>query len=150
MQLYELFLTTGGAITGPIVAFTLIAASRPATLLEFGVVATVPSVAGEVYLGIPASKGTGSTGTALQPIDPSDVAASTHVVTGAFATTQPTAPTNPFRRLHIVVSGSGAPEGLIWGWDAGEVIIPTGGQLVLWVASGAATLAGYVKVAEGG
>ena len=147
MQTYELGFTSG-AITGPLVAVTIIAATRPAMLLEFGVSTAAATVAGDVILGVPATTGTGSAGTAFQALNPSDPAASAHLVAGAFATTQPTAPANPFRRFGIPQPTAGV--GIIWGWDPGELVIPTGGQVVLWAVAAAATFKGYAKVAEGG
>lgn len=148
MQCYESQFNGPASLASPLVVITLIAVSRPASLLEFAVYPTSITTAGEAWLGPPAANGVTATGaTSLQAIDPADPAASTTLLSGAFAGTQPTAPANPYRRYTYTVSPAC---GRIWGWDSGELIIPTGGQLVLWLATGQATLRGYVKVAEGG
>jgi hypothetical protein len=145
VQTYETaFLTV--TTTGPLVAVTLIATSRPLSLLEFGMAVKTNTTAGTVVLGTPGATGTGSAGTALQALDPSDPAPSAALVNGAFATTQPTAPAVGFRQWNWSSSGPG----IAWGWEPGELTVPTAGQLVLWVTTGAVQFSGYVKVAEGG
>jgi hypothetical protein len=146
VQTYELLYALSSS-AAPLVAVTLIASNQPANVLEFGITYSGAAVAADLVFGIPATTGTGSAGTALQALNPSDPAASTTMVVGAHATTQPTAPANPFRRFTSSLTPTG---GVIWGWDHGELIIPTGGQLVLWIAVGTITLRGYAKVAEGG
>jgi hypothetical protein len=146
MQTYE----TGYAsasVTGPLRVVTLIAATRPFHLLEFGIGTTGQVTVGPVALGPPAVLGTGSAGTALTAVNPSDPAASAHLVTGAFATIQPTAPAVPYRQFSLP---SASVAGTVWGWEPGELIVPTGGQLVLFLISGQYTFIGYIKVAEGG
>lgn len=146
MQTYEIGYASA-SVTGPLVVVTLIAATRQLHLLEFGIGTTGQVTTGPVALGTPAAAGTGSTGTVLQATDPSDPAASAHLVTGAFATTQPTAPAVPFRQFSLPTA---SVAGVAWGWEPGELIVPTGGQLVLWLISGQYTFIGYIKVAEGG
>jgi hypothetical protein len=146
MQTYELQYNQS-ATAGPLMAVTLIGGTIQASLLEFGIASATATVPGTLVLGRPASNGTGSAGTPMEPLNPSDPAASTAMQHGAFATTQPTAPTNPFRQF-VISGGSGI--GTIWGWDVGELIIPAAGQLVLWIVSGTIAVRGYAKVAEGG
>jgi hypothetical protein len=148
VQTYELGYSAAiGA--GPLVIVTLIATSRPAMVLEFGVSLKAVTTGGDLVLGVPASNGSGSAGTALQPLNPSDPAPSAALVSGAFATTQPTAPANPFRHFNWPTAAGGGTEAM-WMWEPGELIVPAGGQLVLWEVSGQGTFGGYVKVAEGG
>jgi hypothetical protein len=149
MQTYELSWTPG-SIVSPLVVVTIIAgASAQSNVIEFAASVTSFTGAGNAALGVPAAKGTGSAGVALQPLDPSDAAAQTHLVAGAFATTQPTAPANPFRQFSWP-GATAVGAGVTYGWDVGELVIPAGGQLVLWLLSGTVTMHGYVKVAEGG
>jgi hypothetical protein len=132
---------TTGAAAGPIETLLTPAGTR-AVVREIGVFATT-AVAGEVGLGKPAANGSGAaTGTLGQACDWADVAALTTLVT-SFATTQPTAPTNFFRRIQLpAVIGAG----IIWSWDRGEFIVPVSSNLVIWQLSAAAvTYDVYVK-----
>lgn len=139
---YEVGLSkTTGTAAGPITTLLTPSGTR-AVVREIGVFATT-AVAGEVGLGKPAANGSGAaTGTLGQACDWADVAALTTLVT-SFATTQPTAPTNFFRRIQLpAVIGAG----IIWSWDRGEFIVPVSSNLVIWQLSAAAvTYDVYVK-----
>jgi hypothetical protein len=142
---YEIALSkTTGAVAGPIVTLLTAAGSR-AVIREIGIFSTT-AVAGEIGLGRPAAAGVGAaTGTLGQALDSADVAALTTLAT-SFATTQPTAPTNFFRRLQLPAT---VGAGIIWAWEPQEFIVPVSANLVLWQISAAAvTYDCYVKWAE--
>jgi hypothetical protein len=142
---YEVSLQkTTGAAAGPIVTLLTGSGSR-VVLRELGIFATT-AVAGEIGLGKPAANGAGTaTGTLGQPIDSADVAGLTTLVT-SFGTTQPTAPTNFFRRMQLPAT-IGA--GVIWVWEPQEFVIPISSNLVVWQISAAAvTYDVYAKWAE--
>jgi len=146
-RIYEAGVTkTTGAAAGPII--TIATGTRRTSVLELGVFATT-AVAGEVGLGRPANTPAGAlTGTLVQAGDNSDEAGTTTATT-SWATTQPTAPTNPMRRIQLpAVIGAGA----VWSWAPGEMIVPasaTSTALVVWQFSMAAvTYDVYIKVLE--
>jgi hypothetical protein len=133
-HLYEVGLaktTTNAA--GPIV--TLVTAASPrAEIREIGVFATT-AVAGEVGLGRPAAVGVGAlTGSLGQALDAADVAAASTLVT-SFATTQPTAPTVPFRRIQLPGT---VGAGVVWVWEPGALLVAVSANLVVWQFSAAA------------
>jgi hypothetical protein len=144
-HLFEIGLQkTTGAAAGPVVTL-LTAAGQRAEVREIGVFATT-AVAGEVGLGRPAAAGSGAaTGTLGQALEFADTASVTTLVT-SFATSQPTAPANPFRRVQLpAVIGAG----VVWVWGPGELIVPVSANLVVWQFSGAAvTYDCYVKYLE--
>ena len=142
---YEVGLTkTTTAAAGPITTLLTAAGSR-AVIREIGIFATT-AVAGEVGIGRPAAVGTGAaTGTLGQSLDSADVASLTTLVT-SFATTQPTAPTNFFRRiqLHAVIGA-----GIVFVWEPQEFIVPISANLVIWqISTAIVTYDTYVKWAE--
>jgi len=95
--------------------------------------------------GRPAANGTGTlTGSLVQALDDGDVAGVTTLVT-AFGTAAPTAPAVLMRRGRLT-TGSGC--GWAWTWEPGELVIPPGSQLVVWMLSGNLVVDCYVKVAE--
>lgn len=146
-QLYE-----GGtqkvttAAAGPIITILSGAASRP-DVREIGIfMASAPATGPTIGVGRPAAVGAGAaTGVLGQATDVSDPAAVTTIVT-SFATTQPTAPTIPLRRMTLpAVIGAG----IVWVWAPNELNIPTSGNLVVWQYSAlAVTYEVYVKFEE--
>jgi hypothetical protein len=142
---YEVGLTkTTTAAAGPITTLVTAAGSR-AVIREIGIFATT-AVAGEIGIGRPAAVGSGAlTGTLGQALDSSDVAALTTLVT-SFATTQPTAPTNFFRRIQLpAVIGAG----IVFVWEPQEFVLPISANLVIWqISTAAVTYDTYVKWAE--
>lgn len=152
-HIYELGLTkTTGAAAGPIV--TIIPAALSSTvpmpdIREIGVF-NVSGVAAEVGIGVPAAAGSGTvTGGTVQDLTQTLPAGSTQMAS-SFATTQPTAPTNFYRRFELqAVAGSG----IIFTWSESEFRLWSGGtasgQLVVWQLSAlAVTYDCYVKVCE--
>lgn len=135
---------TTGAAAGPIVTLVTAAGSR-AVIREIGIFATT-AVASDIGIGRPAAVGAGAaTGTLGQALDSADVAAVTTLAT-SFATTQPTAPTNVFRRFQLPAT-IGA--GVVFVWEPQEFILPISANLVIWQFSAAAvTFDAYVKWAE--
>lgn len=137
---------TTGAAAGAIA--TAIAGTRRASILELGIFVTT-AVAGEVGIGRAANTAVGAlTGVVVQPGDPADEAG-TATLTTSFATTQPTAPTNPMRRIQFPATiGAGA----IWTWAPGELMIPASSLVnpfVVWQFSALAVgYDVYVKVLE--
>jgi hypothetical protein len=146
-RIYEAGVTkTTGAAAGPIV--TIATGTRRCEVLELGIFATT-AVAGEVGTGRPANTPAGAlTGTLVQAGDGSDEAGTTTNTT-SWATTQPTAPTNPMRRIQLpAVIGAG----IVWTWGPGELMIPASAAasaIVVWQFSAlAVTYDVYVKVRE--
>lgn len=142
---YEVGLSkTTGAAAGPITTLVTASGSR-AVVREIGVFATT-AVAGEIGIGRPAAAGSGTlTGTLGQALDSADVAALTTLVT-SFGTSQPTAPTNFFRRCQLpAVIGAG----IVWVWEPQEFVLPVSANLVIWqISTAAVTYDTYVKWAE--
>ena len=134
-HLYEIALQkTTTAAAGPIctiVPAALGAGIRIPDIREIWVINQSGAVA-EVGLGIPAAAGTGAiTGATVQPLNQRDPAGHTQLAQ-SFATTQPTAPANPYRRAQMqAVAGDKLP----WIWAMGAfqadpgVTIP---QIVIW------------------
>lgn len=137
---------TTGAAAGPII--TVATGTRRCSVLELGIFATT-AVAGEVGTGRPGNTPAGAlTGTLVQAGDPADEAGTTTATT-SWATTQPTAPSNPMRRIQLpAVIGAG----IVWSWAPGDLLVPassTTTALVVWQFSAAAvTYDVYVKVLE--
>jgi hypothetical protein len=86
----------------------------------------------EVGLGIPAAAGTGAaTAATVQPLNQRDPAGHTQLAT-SFATTQPTAPANPYRRATMQAT---AGDKLPWVWAMGSFLADPGvtvPQIVIW------------------
>lgn len=124
---------TTGAAAGHVATLVTTSAER-VEIVEIGVFATT-AAAGEVGLGRPAAIGVGATGGQVGvAMDFADVAA-TAAVTGAFGTTQPTAPTAVMRRLQLpAVIGAG----VIWTWARGDFIVPVSANLCVWQFSAVA------------
>lgn len=146
-RIYEAGVTkTTGAAAGPII--TIATGSRRASVLELGIFA-VTAVAGEVGIGRPANTPSGAlTGTLVQAGDGADEAGTTTATT-AWATTQPTAPTNPMRRIQLpAVIGAG----IVWSWAPGELMVPASAAataIVVWqFSSSAVAYDVYIKVLE--
>lgn len=135
-HLYEVTVqkSTTGSVAGPIATIVPAALGpgiRIPDIREIWVVNNL-GVACEIGLGIPALAGTGGlTASTVQPLNQRDPAGHTQIAT-AFATTQPTAPANPYRR---VVMQSVVGFAIPWIWAPGVfqadpgVTIP---QIVLW------------------
>jgi hypothetical protein len=142
--------TTGAAagIIAVILPGTLGSGVRMPEVREIGIF-NVSGVAAEVGIGIPAAAGTGTlTSVTVQDISNLGVTGNTKIGT-SYATTQPTAPSNFFRRAEIqAVVGAG----LIWTWGQGEWPIWSGATIntpIIWqLSSLAVTYDVYVKVAE--
>lgn len=138
---------TATATTSVPITTLLTASGSRAVVREVGIF-MANAVACTVGLGKPAANGSGAaTGTLGQAEDWADVASLTTLVT-TFATTQPTAPTNFFRRATLpAVIGAG----IIWSWEPGEFIVPVSSNFCLWQVS-SVTSAGqyetYVKWSE--
>ena len=135
-HLYEIAVTktTAGAVAGPIatiVPAALGAGIRIPDIREIWII-NVGGAACEVGLGIPAAAGTGAiTGSTVQALNQRDPAGHTQVAT-SFATTQPTAPGNPYRRASMqAVAGDKLP----WVWAMGAFMADPGvtiPQIVVW------------------
>jgi hypothetical protein len=131
-HLYEVAVTktTAGAAAGPIA--TIVPATPGAGIrLPIWVINNGGGVE-EIALGIPAAAGTGAvTGKTVQPLNTADPAGHTQLAT-SFATTQPTAPANPFRQeMMQAVAGYKVP--WIWGMAAFiPVVGATVSQIVIW------------------
>jgi hypothetical protein len=142
-------IATAGAAAA--IATITTAAGQQARIREIGVTSQT-ATAVEIGLGVPAALGAGAlTGPVFQALDPSDVAGVTTLVNGAtnrgFATSAPTAPTNPFRRFQLpALIGSG----VVWVWADNELVIPVSKQVVIW-QYGAVTVTFdvYVKLMGG-
>ena len=142
---------TTGAAAG-IIAVVLPAALgsgvRPPEIREIGVY-NQSGVAAEIGLGIPAAAGVGTlTSSTVQDITNFGATGQTKLGT-SYATTQPTAPTNFFRRAQIqAVAGAGS----IWVWNPGEWPLWAGATIntpIIWQISAlAVTYDVYLKVAE--
>ena len=151
-HIYELGVTkTTGAAAGPVVSIVpaaLAAGVRMPDIREIGIFSQ-SGVAAEVGTGFPAAVGTGAiTGATVQALNQLDPAGHTQVAT-SFATTQPTAPANFYRRGEIqAVVGAG----VIFTWNPGEWLLWSGATIphvVIWQVSAlAVTYDVYVKVAE--
>ena len=106
-------------------------------------------VAAQVGVGIPAAAGTGAL-TSVTVQDITNVGRTGHTLLGtSYATTQPTAPANFFRRADLqAVSGAG----LIWTWLPGEFQLWAGASVntaIIWqISASAVTYDVYVKIAE--
>jgi hypothetical protein len=131
-----------------IVPAALASGVRPPEIREIGIY-SVTGVAAEVGIGYPAALGTGTvTSVAMPALSPFDVAGHTTLAT-SYATLNPTAPTNFFRRAEIqpVVGG-----GAVWAWNPGEWMLWAAATInapVIWQISAlAVTYDIYVKVAE--
>lgn len=152
MAIFEAGTTkTTGAAAG------IIAVIQPAALgsgvgvpeiLEIGVF-NQSGVAAQIGVGIPAANGSGTlTSVTVQDIGNFGRTGATKLGT-VYATTQPTAPTNFFRRADLqAVSGAG----IIWTWLPGEFalwVTGTATPAIIWQISAAAvTYDLYVKVRE--
>ncbi len=119
--------------------------TKPVSVLELGFF-TQAATASSVGIGRPAAIG-------VTPTSPQTVLSTVSTsLTGTVQTasawgTAPTVPANHFRRLTFPASiGAGA----ILQWPVGDLVIPTGGSLVLWNFGGAAgsILSCYVAVEE--
>jgi hypothetical protein len=151
-HLYEVSLQkTTTAAAGPIVSIipgALGAGIRMPSIREIGVY-NQSGAAAEVGLGLPAAIGVGAaTGTLVQALDQIDAAGHTNLAT-SFATTQPTAPTNFYRRAQIqAVAGAGA----IWTWGQDEWPLWSGATIphvVVWQISAVICVYDvYLKVSE--
>jgi hypothetical protein len=138
----------GAAAIGTIVT----AASPRAEIREIGCFTTT-AVAGEIGLGRPAANPTGALtgGITVLPTDSADAAGATILGPNngsntSWATTQPTAPTNFFRRVQLP-GNIGA--GFIWVWGQGELMVPVSSFLCVWQISVlAVTYDLYVKIIE--
>lgn len=129
-QLYEAALqkvTTAAA--GPVATLLAGSAARPDVREIWITMASAPATGPTLGLGRPAAAGAGAaTGVLGQATDISDPAA-TCTLTSSFATTQPTAPTIPLRRISLP-NAIGA--GIGWAWDRQDLNIPASGNLVIW------------------
>lgn len=142
--------TTGAAagIIAVIVPAALGSGVMPPEIREIGLF-NVSGVAAEIGIGIPAAAGTGTlTSVTVQDITNFGATGATKIGT-SYATTQPTAPANFFRRAEIQgVVGAG----LIFTWQPGEFPIWAGATVntpIIWqLSSLAVTYDVYVKVAE--
>lgn len=148
---YEVSCNIATAGAAAAIATITTAAGQQVRVREIGIFNTT-ATAGEITLGVPAALGVGAlTGPLFQPLDPSDVAGVTTLVNGAtnrgFATSAPTAPTNPFRRFMIPgVIGAG----IVWVWGDNELVIPVSKQIVIWqVGALTITFDVYVKLMGG-
>lgn len=146
-RIYEAGVTKTTSTAAAAIA-TLIAGTRRASVLEIGVFIG-SAVAAEIGLGRAANTAAGAlTGVVVQAGDTSDEAG-TATLTTTFATTQPTAPTNPLRRMHLPAT-IGA--GVIWTWAPGELIIPASSlvnPLTIWQFNATAVVYdAYIKVLE--
>lgn len=154
-HLYEASLakttSTAAAHIATIVPGTLGAGIRMPEIREIGVfVVTPPSSGGaEIGIGVPAVAGvTASTSETVQALNQLDPAGHTSLVT-AFSGTQPTAPSNFYRRAELQgIAGAG----VIFTWAPGEFMLWSGAsvpQVVVWqLGSLAVTYDVYLKVAE--
>jgi hypothetical protein len=135
---------TTGAAAGPI-ATVLTAAGSRGEILEIGVF-IASAVAADIGIGRPAANGVGgATGVVVQAEDSNDVAGVTTLVS-SFATTQPTAPTNPMRRISLPAT-IGA--GIIWSWNPSELMVPVSSNFVIWQFTAVAVAYNcYVRVRE--
>ena len=152
-HLYSVGVTkTTGAAAGAVVSIVpgaLGAGIRMPEIREVRIF-SVSGVAAEVGLCLPAAIGTGAiTGSTVQPFNQIDAAGHTQVAT-SFATTQPTAPTNPPYDREELQAGVGA--GMIFTYGPGEWPLWSGATIphvVLWQFSLlAVTYDVTVKVAE--
>jgi hypothetical protein len=145
-QLYEAGVTkTTTAAAGPIVTLLAPSTARP-DIREIGIFIAPTAAAAIVGLGRPAAVGAGAaTGTLGQAMDAADPTALCTLTT-SFATTQPTAPTNFFRRVDLPAT---VGAGLIWVWGINELSVPQSGNLVLWqISTAIVTYDVYVKWEE--
>ena len=153
-HIYEISLQkTTSAAAGPIatvVPAALAAAVSLAEIREIGIYNNDGTNAAEIALGIPAAAGSGAvTGATVQELAQFNPSGNTQLAT-SFATTQPTAPTNFYRRAEVqAIAGAGS----IWVWGQGEFPLWQGGsaagQVVIWqLSSLAVTYDVYLKVAE--
>lgn len=144
-HLYEVGLTKT-TTAGPVPIMTILPGTPRAEIREIGIFISANGGASEIGLGRPAAVGTGAaTGSLGQALDSSDAAAGTTLVT-SFATTQPTAPTVPFRRIMLpAIVGSG----VVWVWGQGELIATAAAPLVVWqFTSIITTYDMYIKFVE--
>ena len=152
-HIYEAALPkTTGAVAGAIASIvpaTLASGVRMPSVREIGIFSN-SGVAAEIGIGYPAALGTGSISASatVQALNPIDAAGHTQLVT-AYATTQPTAPSNYFRRAEIpAVVGAG----LIWTWNAEEWQLWSGATIsapvIFQISALAVTFDVYIKVAE--
>ena len=151
-HIYKVGVTkTTGAAAGPIatiVPATLAAGVRMPEIREIGV-SNVSGVAAEIGTGLPAAAGTGAiTGATVQALNQLDPAGHTQLAT-SFATTQPTAPANPYDRAELQAAGGAL---VVWAYGAGEWLAWAGAtipQIVIWQFSVlAVTYDVWIKVAE--
>jgi hypothetical protein len=148
---YEVGISIATAGAAAAIATITTAAGQQCRVLEVGV-SSQTATATEIGIGVPAAVGVGAlTGPVVQALDPSDVNGVTTLVNGAtnrgFATSAPTAPTNPFRRFQIAgVIGAG----IVWVWADNQLVIPVSKQIVLWqFGSVTVTYDVYVKIMGG-
>jgi hypothetical protein len=129
-QLYESGVQkVTGAAAGPIATLLTPSTSRP-DIREIGVfVSSAPATGPTIGIGRPAAIGVGAgTGALGQATDVGDPAGTCTLVT-SFATTQPTAPTVPMRRMSLPnVIGAG----IVWTWSQNELNVPISSNLVIW------------------
>jgi hypothetical protein len=132
-QLYEIAQQkTTTAAAGPIFTLTAPSTARP-DLRELGIfVSSAPATGPTFGIGRPAANGSGgATGVVGQATDANDPV-STVTMVSSFATTQPTAPTNFFRRISVPPT-IGA--GVIWTWEPQALNIAASGSFVIWQIS---------------
>jgi len=146
-RLYEAgILTAAAGAAGPVA--TVAAGAAACEIRELSVVNSSNATrAGNIQVGRPAAAGTGTlTGSAVQPLDPSDVTGLAMLVT-AFGTAAPTAPAVWQRAWK---QATGAPSlGVVMVWEPGELVLAASGQLVVWAdAAVACTFSIFVKVFE--
>jgi hypothetical protein len=142
--------TTGAAagIIAVILPAALGSGVQPPQILEIGVF-NVSGVVAEIGVGIPAAAGTGAlTSVTVQDISNFGATGQTKLGT-VYATTQPTAPTNFFRRAELQgVAGAG----IIWTWALGEFSPWAGATVntpIIWqLSSLAVTYDVYLKFKE--
>lgn len=145
------FATSGAAhAIASIVPAALGAGVRPPEIREIGIF-NGTAVAAEIGLGFPAALGTGSVTTSenVQDITAFGTASGNTKLVTVYATTQPTAPTNFFRRVQVQgVIGAG----VIFTWGQGEWPLWAGATInapVIWQISATTnTWDVYIKVAE--
>ena len=143
--------TTGAAagIIAVIVPAALGSGVAPPEIREIGIFNVGGTNAAEIGIGIPAAAGTGSL-TSVTALDITNFGRTGHTLLGtSYATTQPTAPSNFFRRAEVqAVVGTG----LIWTWAPGEWPLWAGATVntaIIWQISNlAVTYDVYVKVSE--